>query len=314
MLDQNILELQTVWCKIYGTCRAYIAEITKLPFGIIMGIIVINTILGPLKLFLLHNLVCQVNSGCIKINLLFDNYYNYLMKCSNQYYMYCYSTETAVRASIKQILINSYKMFISVNINTLIISRLYNRGKTKFINIFYEPNTLLVKIPYYRFYKSLTQWRQLGQYGNNIYGYCNIINMLYMQFSQHDIWMTMHFMRALYAMFDYMYMHCQYINLSLYLEMLIYVNTYTYTINVPTALHIILLETKNIIKYCKLYCRPIFKTYLNFCSEQRYEKSKSILILVKSLIRKTVYIMANIKLVSDLLDCSCNNSIVPFDS
>lgn len=64
--------------------------------------------------------------------------------------------------------------------------------------------------------------------------------MLYMQFSQHDIWMTMHFMRALYAMFDYMYMHCQYINLSLYLEMLIYVNTYTYTINVPVNFYMIL--------------------------------------------------------------------------
>lgn len=64
--------------------------------------------------------------------------------------------------------------------------------------------------------------------------------MLYMQFSQYDIWMTMHFMRALYAMFDYMYMHCQYINLSLYLEMLIYVNTYTYTINVPVNFYIIL--------------------------------------------------------------------------
>lgn len=40
---------------------------------------------------------------------------------------------------------------------------LWKRNISLIRNIFYEPNTLLVKIPYYRFYKSLTQWRQLGQ-------------------------------------------------------------------------------------------------------------------------------------------------------
>lgn len=43
-----------------------------------------------------------------------------------------------------------------------------------------------------------------------------------------------------------------------------------------------------------MYRRPIFKTYLNFCSKVHYEESKSILILVKPLIGNIIFLSCKV--------------------